>query len=118
MSPKYHNDFCPTCRWYSKHPLYISSVPPPPSPTMPTSSSARRFPSALKLPENHQLNASFLASNPPPSAPQSSFTTALAMLLYNVSYLAYTQNVEVSLSQAGDVLNNLWMVCCSSDLGR
>ena len=40
------------------------------------------------------------------------------MLLYNVSYLSYTQNVEVPLSQAGDVLSNLWMVCCSSDLGR
>jgi len=40
------------------------------------------------------------------------------MLLYDVSYLAYTQNVEVPLSQAGDVLSNLWMVCCSSELGR
>jgi hypothetical protein len=40
------------------------------------------------------------------------------MLLYDISYLAYTQNVEVPLSQAGDVLSNLWMVCCSSELGR
>ena len=107
--------FCPIDRWYSTHPLYLSSsVPPPLSSIVPPSSSGGRSPPT----ESHQLNASFLASNPPPSAPQSSFTTALAMLLYNVSYLAYTQNVEVPLSQAGDVLSNLWMVCCSSDLGR
>ena len=47
-----------------------------------------------------------------------SFTTAFAMLLYNVCYLAYTQSVDIPLSQAGDVLSNLWAVCCSSDLGR
>jgi len=54
----------------------------------------------------------------PPEQPQSSFATALAMLLYDISYLAWTQNVEVPLSQTGDVLNNLWSICCSSDLGR
>ncbi|KAF5345787.1 hypothetical protein D9758_011903 [Tetrapyrgos nigripes] len=47
-----------------------------------------------------------------------SFTTALAMLIYNVSYLAYTQNVDIPLAQAGDVLGNLWAVCCSPELGR
>ena len=47
-----------------------------------------------------------------------SFTTAFAMLLYNVCYLAYTQSVDIPLSEAGDVLSNLWAVCCSSDLGR
>jgi hypothetical protein len=40
------------------------------------------------------------------------------MLLYDVSYLAHTQTVDVPLSQAGDVLSNLWMVCCSAELGR
>jgi hypothetical protein len=40
------------------------------------------------------------------------------MLLYNVCYLAYTQAVEIPLSQAGDVLSNLWSVCCSAELGR
>lgn len=40
------------------------------------------------------------------------------MLLYNVSYLAYTQTVDVPLNQAGDVLSNLWSVCCSSELGK
>lgn len=52
------------------------------------------------------------------SQSSSSFTTALAMLLFNVTYLAYTQSVDVPLSQAGDVLSNLWAVCCSVDLGR
>ncbi|KAK7433981.1 hypothetical protein VKT23_020444 [Stygiomarasmius scandens] len=47
-----------------------------------------------------------------------SFTTALTMLLYNVCYLAYTQNVDIPLAQAGDVLGNLWAVCCSAELGR
>jgi hypothetical protein len=40
------------------------------------------------------------------------------MLLYNVCYLAYTQAVEIPLSQAGDALSNLWAVCCSAELGR
>lgn len=43
------------------------------------------------------------------------------MLLYNVAYLAYTQNVNIPLHQvaAGDVLGNLWAVCLgSSGLGR
>jgi hypothetical protein len=40
------------------------------------------------------------------------------MLLYNVCYLAYTQAIEIPLSQAGDVLSNLWSVCCSVELGR
>jgi hypothetical protein len=40
------------------------------------------------------------------------------MLLYNVSYLAYTQSVDVPLNQVGDVLSNLWSVCCSTELGR
>jgi hypothetical protein len=64
------------------------------------------------------MSSSILELDPPTSVPQASFSTALAMLLYDVSYLAYTQNVEVPLSQAGDVLSNLWMVCCSSELGR
>lgn len=51
-------------------------------------------------------------------ASNESFTTAFAMLLYNVCYLAYTQSVDIPLSQAGDVLSNLWAVCCSNDLGR
>ncbi|KAF5318699.1 hypothetical protein D9619_011005 [Psilocybe cf. subviscida] len=49
---------------------------------------------------------------------QSSFTTALAMLLFNAAWLAHTQGVDVSLASAGDVLANLWAVCCSGELGR
>ncbi|KAL6299304.1 UV radiation resistance protein and autophagy-related subunit 14-domain-containing protein [Sparassis latifolia] len=52
------------------------------------------------------------------STHNSSFTTALAMLLYNVCYLAHTQAVDVPLAQAGEVLGNLWAVCCSQELGR
>ena len=40
------------------------------------------------------------------------------MLLYDVCYLAYTQTVEIPLAQAGEVLGNLWAVCCSPELGR
>jgi hypothetical protein len=67
---------------------------------------------------SESLAASMLAADPPESAPESSFTTALSMLLYGVSYLAYTQTIDVPLSQAGDVLSNLWTVCCSPELGR
>lgn len=52
------------------------------------------------------------------TASGSSFTTALAMLLYDVCYVAYTQGIDVSLAQAGEVLGNLWAVCCSPELGR
>lgn len=42
------------------------------------------------------------------------------MLIYNVCYLSHTQRVvpEVGLSQAGEVLSNLWRCCCSAELGR
>ncbi|KAF9486126.1 hypothetical protein BDN70DRAFT_909737 [Pholiota conissans] len=106
-------------RWYAKHPLHLSSAPAP-APAPPSASSARRTLSSpeTRVADSTSLAASVVSADPPASSPQSSFTTALSMLLYNVSYLAYTQNVEVSLSQAGDVLSNLWMVCCSSELGK
>lgn len=50
--------------------------------------------------------------------PNESFTTAFAMLLYNVCYLAYTQSVDIPLSQAGDILSNLYAICGSGELGR
>ena len=40
------------------------------------------------------------------------------MLLYNVCYLAHTQCVDIPLAQAGEVLGNLWAVCCSPGLGK
>ncbi|KAJ7852776.1 UV radiation resistance protein and autophagy-related subunit 14-domain-containing protein [Mycena olivaceomarginata] len=62
-------------------------------------------------------------SNPKSSAPahtadQPNFTTALAMLLHSVLYLAHTQGLAIPLAQAGDVLSNLWAVCCAPELGR
>jgi len=61
---------------------------------------------------------SFSEPNSSGDSSHESFTTAFAMLLYNVCYLAYTQSVDIPLSQAGDALSNLWAVCCSNDLGR
>ena len=40
------------------------------------------------------------------------------MLLYDVAYLAHTQAVDVPLAAAGDALQVLWAVCCSTELGR
>ncbi|KAF5380108.1 hypothetical protein D9615_006247 [Tricholomella constricta] len=108
-------------KWHTKHPLHLSSATP--SPTSPplltsaspsTSSKSKPKPPDSR-PRTNSLSDSYIESDP---APQSSFTTALAMLLYNVCYLAHTQNVDVPLAQAGDVLSNLWSVCCSADLGR
>ncbi|KAG6840182.1 hypothetical protein C0991_008380, partial [Blastosporella zonata] len=91
-------------KWHAKHPLHLSSAGPTPS-----------SPSVPKDVPSLSMADSYIESDP---QPQSSFTTALAMLLYNVCYLAYTQNVDVPLAQTGDVLSNLWSVCCSADLGR
>lgn len=40
------------------------------------------------------------------------------MLLYNTIYLCHTQSHVVPLSQSGDILQNLWSLCCTHDLGR
>lgn len=79
-------------------------------------------------PSDSNLTQSRISPGSPITSPQShspssdssheSFTTAFAMVLYNVCYLAYTQCVDISLSQAGEALSNLWAICCSSDLGR
>ena len=103
-------------RWTSKHPLHLSAsgstrAPSPTSPTLPSSTLQPSTP----LPTLSASTASLTASI---SQNQVSFTTAFAMLLYNVCYLAYTQSVEIPLSQAGDALSNLWAVCCSGELGR
>ncbi|KAG6827032.1 hypothetical protein H0H92_013492 [Tricholoma furcatifolium] len=91
-------------KWHSRHPLHLSSAPAPPS-----------SPTTPKVTPPAAVGDSYIENDP---QPQSSFTTALTMLLYNVCYLAYTQNVDVPLAQAGDVLSNLWSVCCSAELGR
>lgn len=104
-------DFGGWAKWYSRHPLHLSSASPP------LSNKAKESEKDWKETETaatHTVADSYVEQD----QPQSSFTTALAMLLYNVCYLAYTQNVEVPLAQAGDVLSNLWSVCCSPDLGK
>ncbi|KAH7925049.1 hypothetical protein BV22DRAFT_1105136 [Leucogyrophana mollusca] len=95
-------------KWTTKHPLHLSSSS--------SSSSASSSPSSptTSLPASAPSD-SYTEATTPSAA---SFTTAFAMLLYNVCYLAHTQSVEIPLSQAGDVLSNLWAVCCSPDLGR
>lgn len=103
-------------RWSKKHPLHVSAnstAPPPPSPA---SSSSRR--ASLPTPAPIPITADSYIEPEPSAEPQASFTVGLAMLLYNVCYLAYTQTVEIPLNQAGDVLSNLWSICCSTELGR
>ncbi|KAI9434870.1 UV radiation resistance protein/autophagy-related protein 14 [Lactarius indigo] len=91
-------------KYTSKHCLHVSASSPTPVADVP----------AAFVPAPSE---SYIETRSPPN-PSSSFTTAYAMLLYNVCYLAHTQAVEIPLSQAGDVLSNLWAVCCSADLGR
>ncbi|KAH9930448.1 UV radiation resistance protein and autophagy-related subunit 14-domain-containing protein [Epithele typhae] len=126
-------------RWSSKQPLHVTSAPPAPAPsptsspspsrpsptrsaTSPASSGAPTSPASPTRPSalSASLADSHLADGPPPSAssPGSAFTSALAMLLYDVCYLAHTQAVDVPLAHAGDALGNLWAVCCSPELGR
>ncbi|KAH0834642.1 UV radiation resistance protein and autophagy-related subunit 14-domain-containing protein [Lanmaoa asiatica] len=99
-------------KWTTKHPLHLTA-----------SSSSSSSPSSPQtpLPTSAPPASSTIASSTtlaPPTEPKASFTTAFAMLLYNVCYLAHTQGVEIPLSQAGDALGNLWAVCCSGELGR
>lgn len=105
-------------RWTFKHPLHLSpsGSTRAPSPTSPTSSPSSTL--QLPTPVCSTLSASTASLAPSISQNQASFTTAFAMLLYNVCYLAYTQGVEIPLSQAGDALSNLWAMCCSGELGR
>ncbi|KAK1220766.1 hypothetical protein PQX77_016442 [Marasmius sp. AFHP31] len=92
-------------KWNVKQPLHLSANPQTTSlPPSPSASSDARL-----------MSDSYILPSP---EPQQTFTTAFAMLLYNVCYLAYTQSVDVPLAHAGDVLSNLWNVCCSAELGR
>ncbi|THH09562.1 hypothetical protein EW145_g1925 [Phellinidium pouzarii] len=128
-------------RWTVRNPLHLplsSSVFPssPPSslPSSPSSSprqpDASPYPPYLPYPPAPALSASTrhdsLSSSASPiqlaqtSATPASFSTAFAMLLYSVAYLAHTQGADVPLAgaAAGAVLRNLWGVCCSAELGR
>ncbi|KAH8831549.1 UV radiation resistance protein/autophagy-related protein 14 [Flagelloscypha sp. PMI_526] len=88
-------------RNYVKHPLHLTSNPGSPTPL-----------SSLVSPLNPE--DSVLLSPDATASANPNFPTALAMLIYNVSYLGYTQNIDITLSQAGDVLSNLWSICCSN----
>ncbi|OAX39055.1 hypothetical protein K503DRAFT_690366 [Rhizopogon vinicolor AM-OR11-026] len=96
-------------KWTAKHPLHLTSNPSS-VPSSPSSSPSRTPPPSLADSEAPEQS--------PAHGQNQSFTTGLAMLLYNVCYLAHTQGVEIPLSQAGDALSNLWAVCCSGELGR
>ncbi|KAF8836043.1 hypothetical protein BDN67DRAFT_974655 [Paxillus ammoniavirescens] len=97
-------------KWTTRHPLHLLSSS--------SSSSSPSSPTAPLPPSTSPAMSTSTATLAPPTEPQASFTTAFAMLLYNVCYLAHTQSVEIPLSQAGDALGNLWAVCCSGELGR
>ncbi|THH13597.1 hypothetical protein EW146_g6644 [Bondarzewia mesenterica] len=97
-------------KWTSKHCLHVSSSTPAPGTLTTESARDASTPSHPVSTSDSYIEA--------PVVSQSSFTTAYAMLLYDVCYLAHTQSVDIPLSQAGDVLSNLWAVCCSADLGR
>ncbi|EIM81834.1 uncharacterized protein STEHIDRAFT_36371, partial [Stereum hirsutum FP-91666 SS1] len=117
-------------KWTSKHCLHVSttspatprpstppptnlSTPPPPS----TSTSTSTSPPSSTTSPTHPFNAAAAAASSSTSA-HGSFTTAYTMLLYDVAYLAWTQGVDVGLSQAGEVLANLVRVCGAGDVGR
>jgi hypothetical protein len=93
-------------RWISKQCLHVSAS---------SSQSSQELLSTSPL--SQPLSESYMETDVS-TLPSGSFMTGYAMLLYNVCYVAYTQAVDVPLSQAGDVLSNLWRVCCSSELGR
>ncbi|EPT05836.1 hypothetical protein FOMPIDRAFT_1110724 [Fomitopsis schrenkii] len=113
-------------RWSTKYPLHVSSSPPPAtsaSSSRPSSHTRRASTSSTPRVRTGSLSASLADSQleadvAEPAAPGGAFTTALAMLVYDVCFLAHTQAVEVPLAQAGEVLGNLWAVCCSPELGR
>ncbi|KAG2048935.1 hypothetical protein BDR06DRAFT_919789 [Suillus hirtellus] len=96
-------------KWTAKHPLHLTSNPSS-TPSSPSSSPSPTLPVSLADSEAPE--------QVPAHGQNQSFTTGLAMLLYNVCYLAHSQGVEIPLSQAGDALSNLWAVCCSGELGR
>ncbi|KAK7028276.1 UV radiation resistance protein and autophagy-related subunit 14-domain-containing protein [Favolaschia claudopus] len=121
-------------RWTARHPLHLSlsSTPTPaatpaavvtPAPDLSLSLSQSLSASVSQLfsPTTRESPAPSTPSQAPRPQPESDppqFTTALAMLLYDVLYLAHTQGLAIPLAQAGDVLSNLWAVCCAPELGR
>lgn len=134
-------------KWTEDNPLHLPLSSPPTSQptsnaTSPPSSPRRSLSSSINLPNPLSMrhSQSTAADTNPRTRPipinnestsylesaqhdaeteqPASFTTALSMLLFDVAYLAWTQGVEVPLAQTGEVLRNLWAICCSAELGR
>lgn len=134
-------------KWTEGNPLHLplsnpSNPQPSSNPSSPPSSPRRSLTSSITLPNPlgmRQSQSTSTAANsrtrPIPITNDSasylesvqqdaeveqpaSFTTALSMLLFDVAYLAWTQGVEVPLAQTGEVLRNLWAICCSAELGK
>ena len=123
-------------RWHHTHPLHVSasttsaqSAPSSPftSIILPGLASPSRSDAGSSSASITEADSTILEKSPTnPSSTATiqstpSFATGIAMLLYNVAYLAYTQHVNIPLHQvaAGDVLGNLWTVCFASNgLGR
>ncbi|KAG2022263.1 hypothetical protein CC2G_000033 [Coprinopsis cinerea AmutBmut pab1-1] len=82
----------------------------PTSSTTPTSTPTSTTPSSAATSSTTSTQNSTSTTSPTPS-----FTTALAMLIYNVLYLGHTQGVEIPLHACGEVLSNLWRVCCAGE---
>ncbi|CAK5275402.1 unnamed protein product [Mycena citricolor] len=112
-------------RWTARHPLHLSLEGG--GPATPAHLMVERNAADLAMSVSESMSESQLASSTAtikpikPSAdtentPQ--FTTALAMLLYNVLFLAHSQGLTVPLAHAGDALSTLWAVCCAPELGR
>ncbi|TFY69508.1 hypothetical protein EVG20_g3143 [Dentipellis fragilis] len=93
-------------KWTSKHCLHVSSASLP-APSGASNGTPAPIPAAISLSHSTSTSDSVIEA-PAPAAPHSSFTTAYAMLLFDVCYLAHTQVVDIPLSQAGEVLSNLW----------
>ncbi|KAJ7099349.1 UV radiation resistance protein and autophagy-related subunit 14-domain-containing protein [Mycena belliarum] len=104
------------------HPLYLSLSPTPSPVPAPSPAPAPPRAPAHSLAESLSGSLSMSMSQLPAAGPAPSdtpqFTTALAMLLHNVLYLAHTQGLQIPLARAGDVLATLWAVCCAPGLGR
>lgn len=125
-------------RWTIRNPLHLalsssgpsSNSPPTSSPSSPRSSvRPSNSPYPPYPPAPHMSSSarqdSMSSSITSPTQPSSSnltpasFSTGFAMLLYSVAYLAHTQSADIPLASAaaGEVLRNLWDICCSAELG-
>ncbi|KAJ7813456.1 UV radiation resistance protein and autophagy-related subunit 14-domain-containing protein [Mycena olivaceomarginata] len=111
-------------KWTASYPLHLSlssTRTQAPSPVTPRYSSPPTRPSLSQFLSPTKCDIPNTLQPQPPPAPESDrthFTTAFAMLLYDVLYIAHTQGLAIPLAQAGDVLSNLVAVCCAPELGR